>query len=276
MKEEVKLEQGSAEWLEWRRRYRMASETPAVMRLSPYSGWKQIREAKAGKSGFVNAAMRQGTEQEPIARAWFEDQTSELMRPAVFVNGRYGASLDGISLDGKSILEIKTPYTDGGDRWERILTGELTAYDMAQVQHQLMVSEAAECYFLVWSAERQTGALQVVTPESEYWRKIDEAWDAFEATLAAREDDQWGIAAADFLQAKVEFTKAEEKLEAAKKVLIDLRLTDADHGNGVRLSKVSRKGSVDWKAVQKAHLQGVDVEQYRGKSTDYYKVENDE
>ena len=276
MKEEIKLEQGSEEWLEWRRRFRMASETPAVMRLSPYATPQHVRNAKAGKSGFVNAAMRQGTEQEPIARAWFEDQTSELMRPAVYVNGRYGASLDGISLDGKSILEIKTPYTESGDRWERIFAGDLTAYDMAQVQHQLMVTEAEECYFLVWSAERQTGVMQIVKPIDEWFQKIDAAWEAFEQSLAARADEQWSLAAAEYLEAKTELAKAEDRLEAARKALVDLRITDADHGFGVRLSKHSRKGNIDWKIVQKEHLKGVDVEQYRGKSTDYFKVDTDE
>jgi len=274
MKIEMMLEQGTEDWLAMRRQYRMASETPAVMRLSPYAGPQSVRDSKAGKRAYVNPAMRQGTEQEPIARAWFEDVMSEMMRPAVFVNGKYGASLDGISLDGKSIIEIKTPYTETGDRWEAIYRGELTLYDMAQVQHQLMVSEAELCYFIVWSPTTQTGVTQVVHPDPDWWARIDEAWESFEKK--PRDDENWTLAAAEYLEAKKVFAEAEKRLEAAKQALIDIRASDQDNGAGVRILKVERKGNIDWKVVQKQHLIGVDVERYRGKTTSFFKVESDE
>lgn len=275
MRTEMQLEQGTEEWLEMRRRFRMASESAAVMRLSPYSGPQQIRDAKAGKRGYVNAAMRQGTEQEPIARHWFEQQTSELMRPAVFVNGKYGASLDGISLDGNTILEIKTPYSENNERWELIFEGRLTDYDMAQVQHQLMVTGADECYFMVWSADKQTGVIQIVKPDPSWWSRIEAAWDEFETEIAERDDDQWAAAVVEYQAAKRLFTLAEERIEAAKKALIEMRVTDADRGKGVRIVNVERVGNVDWKAVQKNHLAGVELDQYRAKSTSYFKVEEE-
>lgn len=272
---EMKLEQGTEEWLEMRRRFRMASETPAVMKLSPYSGPQQVRDAKAGKRGYVNAAMRRGTEEEPKARMWFEEQTSELMRPAVFTNGRYGASLDGISLDGKTILEIKTPYKETSERWELIFDGKIADYDMAQMQHQLMVTGAEECYFMVWSAEKQTGVIQIVKPDKDWWARIQEAWDDFDETIAERDDEQWELAVTEYQAAKRLFTHAEDRLEAAKKALIEIRLTDSDRGKGVRIAKVTRQGNIDWKVVQKNHLVGIDLDQYRAKSTEYFKVEDE-
>jgi hypothetical protein len=67
------VRQGSRDWLELRRTMRMASETPAVLGLSPYSNaLKNLRAQKHGQRLFVNPAMRKGTEQEPAARAAYE------------------------------------------------------------------------------------------------------------------------------------------------------------------------------------------------------------
>jgi hypothetical protein len=53
--------------------------------------------------------MRHGSELEPVARAAYERQTGLVMQPLVVVEGEYSASLDGITLAGERILEIKCP-----------------------------------------------------------------------------------------------------------------------------------------------------------------------
>jgi hypothetical protein len=40
----ITLEQGSTEWLDYRRTKRSASETPTVTRRSPYQTWEQLRD----------------------------------------------------------------------------------------------------------------------------------------------------------------------------------------------------------------------------------------
>ena len=270
---EIEIEQGTQEWLDLRRNLRMASETPAVLGVSPYQSQNDVRAAKRGTQAFQNAAMRQGTEQEPIARAAYEE-AFEMMRPAMFVDGDYGCSLDGISLDGSLIVEIKTPFKGReSDRWQAALKGQTTEYDFAQIQHQLMVCQAKLAHLWVWDAKTQSGNLVEVRPEPTYWETIRIAWDAFWPTLAEREDEAWSAAALEYKLAKDHADKAIERLESVKKSLIEMTVGDFNFGYGVQVKKVNRTGSIDWKAVEKKHLVGVDLEAFRKKGISFYTVE---
>jgi putative phage-type endonuclease len=75
----VKLIQGSLEWHEHRKRHRNASQTPAVLGLSPWMTPFQLWEIKTGRAPQpeVTAAMAHGTKLEPMAREAYE----QLYRP---------------------------------------------------------------------------------------------------------------------------------------------------------------------------------------------------
>jgi len=248
---EVLLEQGSQEWLDFRRSRRMASETPAVMGLSPYQKPHDIRKVKqGGAGGFVNNAMREGTRLEPVVREAYS-QRYESMRPAVLVEGDYGASLDGINMDQNGIFECKVPSNGReSDRWDAALKGELLPYDYAQVQHQLMVSKADWCHFCVWDKESEDFALVHVSPDPEFWVKICHAWDAFWDDLGLREDRKWVEAVLDYREAKEGADVAQAILDQKKAALIELLQGDSNEGAGVRVQRIKVKGNVDWKKVQ--------------------------
>lgn len=251
MPQEVILTQGSQEWLDFRILHRMASETPAVMGLSPYQKPSDIRRIKnGGGSGFVNSAMRQGTSQEPIARLAYE-ACYEPMRPAVFVKGAYGASLDGINMDLSGIWEVKTPV-DGAnsERWILAAEGQLTPYDMAQVQHQLMVTGALWCHFCVWDVETQDFVLVHVNPDPEYWFNIAVSWDAFWENLGLRTDRKWAVAVKDYKIAKMAYDDAAANYDLAKIGLQELLVGDENEGGGVRVQRITVKGQTDWSKVK--------------------------
>jgi putative phage-type endonuclease len=269
----IELEQGSKEWLEWRRGKRMASETSSVMGINPYASANQVREHKQGRGkAFVSYAMQHGHDEEPKAREAYEQATGILYQPAVFEDGDYGASVDGITMEGDQLLEIKSPFK-GKDspRWQEVADGGISDYDYAQVQHQMMVTGAADCIFLVWSGEDYVSI--VVPRDPEFMEKIKESWDAFWPTIERREDASWLEAAASYRQAKKTADKATAELEQAKAELIELTSGSFSGGAGVNVSKIERKGSIDWKAVQKNELPDVDVEQYRKSASSFYKVE---
>ena len=68
--------------------------------------------------------MLTGTELEPPARAAYEAPTGLVMQPLVLVDGDYSASLDGITLDGERILEIKCPYNgQASSLWQAVEAG---------------------------------------------------------------------------------------------------------------------------------------------------------
>lgn len=273
MSEEVLLEQGSEEWLEFRRTKRMASETPAVMGLSPYQRQSDIRRIKnGGGSGFVNNAMRQGTQQEPIARAaYIADH--EPIRPAVFVDGEYGASLDGITMDQTLIWECKVPV-DGkqSERWNLALTGDLTPYDFAQVQHQLMVTGAECCHFCVWDVESQSYALVDVMPDPDYWAQITAEWDAFWKTLGLRTDRVWAKAVKEYRDAKAVLDLADHRYQLTKELLAKLLVGESNEGSGVRVQRITVAGRTDWKRVEKELLLNADLTPYKTADTTQIRI----
>ena len=268
----IDLEQGSQEWLDWRRGKRMASETAAVMGVSPYQSASQIRAAKQGRDKtFVTAAMQRGHDEEPRARAAYEEASGTLYQPGVFEDGDYGASADGITMEGDQLLEIKTPAKGKeSERWREVESGFISDYDLAQVQHQMMVTGAADCVFMVWDGEHYVSVL--VPRDEAYFERIREAWDAFWPTIEERDDDLWAEAAEKYRIAKAEADRACKVLEAAKGRLIELTAGNYSGGCGVSVTKVERKGSVDWKAVQKNHLPDVDVEHYRKAGSEFFTV----
>src|SRR5437016_1950447 len=107
----LKLVQGTPDWHTHRASHRNASETPAVLGVSPWVTPYQLWLERTGRTkSEVNAAMMHGTQLEPAAREAYERLTGNVIQPLVMVEGEYSASLDGITLDGGLILEIKCPF----------------------------------------------------------------------------------------------------------------------------------------------------------------------
>ncbi len=111
----VQLVQGSDAWLAHRRNLFNASETPAVLGLSPWQTPYQLWLVKTGRTETeVTAPMRRGTALEPQARLAYEERTGLIMQPLVLQDGRFSASLDGMTLAGDLVLEVKCPYRGQG------------------------------------------------------------------------------------------------------------------------------------------------------------------
>ena len=273
----IQLVQGSEAWLAHRRGLRNASETPAVLGVSPWCTPYQLWLLKTGRAQpEVNEAMRRGTALEPAARAAYEAQTGLVMQPLVLQDGLYSASLDGRTLAGELIVEIKCPYRGQGSAlWQAVEGGEVPPYYAAQVQHQLMVSGAAQAH--LWVYDGQQGLLHVIEPDLATFERIRAAWDAFavfidtdsappltEADTKQRSDADWQQAAMAFMAAKAEVEAADARMEATRTALVALAQHPKEVGAGVAVTRFWKAGSVDYKRVPS--LQGVDLNAYRGKA----------
>ena len=114
-------EQGSEAWLQARRgvitgsrfkdaREKLKTGAPSKAALSYAMDIARERLGGSAPSKFQSAAMRTGTEQEPIARALYEQRTGNLVDEVGFFktdDGLFGLSPDGL-IDDDGVLEIKT------------------------------------------------------------------------------------------------------------------------------------------------------------------------
>ena len=279
----LKLVQGSAEWHAHRQTMRNASETAAVLGISPWVTPYELWLIKTGrKVQAVNAAMLNGTALEPAARAAYELQTGNVMQPLVMQDGDYSASLDGITLQGDLIVEIKCPYKGAASAlWQSVEGGVVPGHYAAQIQHQLMVSGAAEAHLWVFDGEQ--GLLHSIERDEAAMVAIRAAWDVFqgfmdsdtppplvEGDTAVREDPAWAQAARDYAQAKQAAQVAAEALDRAKEALVALAGHPREQGAGVIVTRFWKAGSVDYKKV--VELRGVDLEAYRGKGREEVRV----
>jgi putative phage-type endonuclease len=271
----VRLVQGSPEWHEHRRRYRNASETAVVMGLSPWRTPYQLWQLKLGLiEQEVTPAMQRGTELEPVARAAYERQTGRVMQPLVVVDGEYSASLDGMTLGGERIVEIKCP-AKGCDStlWNTVAGGDLPVHYQWQIEHQLMVTKAALADVFVFDGAE--GILLEVVPDASTWPRIHEAWDAFmrcvteerapplsKGDVRERSDAEWTAAAAHYLVMKLFAEQAQNALSEAKDGLLALACHTSETGGGVTVTRYWKQGAIAYTKIPE--LRALDLEQYRG------------
>ena len=268
----VDLQPNTQEWLDWRRGKRMASETPAVLGCCPYNNAESVRKAKRGtNSDYQTEAMQRGHEQEEIARPVIALAWGEPLEPGVFEAEEYGASVDGINMDGTMIVEIKSPWKAAdSDRWRDAENNTIADNDWYQVQHQLMVTGAEQAWFVVWSGDNWS--MVQVYPDVDAFEEIMAAWDAFWPSIEQRDDEEWQAAAHRYQEAKAASDKAAQELEDAKAALIAMTPGEYSSGAGVTVERIARKGTIDWKAVQKNELGDADLEQYRKPGSSYFKI----
>ena len=270
-----RLHQNTPEWHRWRMQGIGASDAPVIMGETPFKTPRTLWSIKTGRKEEDPAgpAARRGRELERFARRTYERQTGIQMEPLCLVHEEFEwmrASLDGLSFDGSTLLEIKCPLSlrDRASAQE----SRIPSHYHAQLQHQLEVSGAEQAHY--WSFHGTDGILIEIRPDREYAKRLVEAEAAFwqlvkenrwpelaneELDLSA--DPKWRHAALCYREVRLRLESAafeEHKLRAALERMATARRT---YGCGVEVIKSSRKGAVDYSAVPE--LRGVNLESYR-------------
>jgi len=186
-------EQGSAEWLESRRgvitgsKFKDCRDYKALTKAAEKEGktrgepsaklmlyaYDTARERVGGKAPqtFQNAAMRTGTEQEPIARKAYERRTKNLVEEVGFSttdDGLFGLSPDGL-IDDDGVLEIKT-MVSSETLFTAVAQGDVSAY-------------MDQCIGYLWLFGRKWVDLVLWAPDLDHMviRRIDRDESAIEA-----------------------------------------------------------------------------------------------
>lgn len=260
----VEFDQGSPEWLTWRRGLLTATDAPMLMGVSPYvtpfKGWQrkigQIPEQEETEP------MRRGKRDEPIAREWFIKEYGIDMEPCCVESDTYnfiGASLDGLSKCRKYLLEIKS----NGDQYHFGLNGGLPEFHWMQMQHQFLSTDLLpeKGFYLSWNKsgpivkevniDREW--LEGYVPKArDFWKKVV----FFDPPALSNKDYRdmslesgWQSYAEQYRKVCDQITSLEEIKDSYRKELIKICGEDSGAGHGIKVIKKFVKGRIDYKEV---------------------------
>jgi|SRR5699024_8098158 len=285
--------QQSPEWFAARKGRVTASKVGAILGIDPHRTREDVlramvREYHGAESEFTgNIATEYGTAMEEEARAFYELDTGVDVEPAFFerLGGWSGASPDGY-LGDDGLIEIKCPYSrrDIDDPSEFLDLKDQPHY-FAQMQWQMYVTGRGHCVFYQWAQGAQK--LDVVQYDPDYVSEIlpelrrfykdyelailtpDEHLEPITKTIDT--DEARELLDAYDLAQEVAKTANKEANEIKKNLVALTGGKDATvHGR--KLTRVVRKGRVAYSRVIKEHLPDLDLEPYRGKSSEHWRL----
>jgi|TARA_R110002096_G_scaffold26049_1_gene80817 putative phage-type endonuclease len=289
----VQLDQNTDAWMNHRRVHCNASSAGLIMGVQTFTPntWDSLLNWYRGKGvPFVgNVATDWGHTHEDEARVAAEKLNDEFYAPVVVSREHKGLPLSA-SLDGKSVefdgttghvAEIKCPYQGKQSKtWLLVEKGECPPQYYWQIQQQMFVADATEAMLFIYDA-RDKSHLQISVPRNDsdielLIEKWAEFWSLLESGemkgdgVLQREDSAFERVAVEWSEANTLLAEAKQRVDAARATLIDLSGDRDCEGFGVRVTQAERKGNINYKSVPS--LDGVDLEEYRGKSSSYFRV----
>lgn len=190
---QLKLKQGSPEWLAHRRNFRNASDAPAMMGCSPYKTRDQLLyETYTGLTSDVGEAQQRrfdtGHESERLARPLAEEIIGQRLYPVVGTEGNLSASFDGLTM----ACDINYEHKTLNDALRAAMIEGATGADLpllyrVQMEQQHVVSGAKKTLFMTskWAAEDLVEERHVwYTPDPALAEQIIAGWAQFEIDLA--------------------------------------------------------------------------------------------
>jgi putative phage-type endonuclease len=181
----LSFEQNTQEWLSWRRGGIGASDAPVIMGLSPWQKAADLLRIKTGQAEErpANGAMQRGKTLEPLARRAYVSHTCIEVEPVCVQSLVYPwmrASLDGLSADGRRVVEIKCP----GEKDHQLAdSGLVPEKYSAQLQHILAVTGLEEVHY--WSFRFGRPVLLTVNRDDAFVSALIEKESAFWSQVCA-------------------------------------------------------------------------------------------
>lgn len=272
------LMQGSAEWLALRKTKITSSDAAIIMGVNP---WKTPYQLYLQKLDIIpadeeNDAMRWGKDNEEAARQCLERKTGLAFFPEVLFHSEHAwmmTSLDGITLDKENICELKCPTT---------YKPNMSDHYFAQIQHHLACSSAKSCfYFPYYNGD---GEYIEIYPNKEYIDSLIKKEEDFYLCLinhtpppltdqdyVMRSDDSWKITAEKWMQLSQQIAKLEKEEKNLRKELIAMASNKNAQGFGIRLSKIIRRGQINYDAIPE--LKDLNLDVYRKENIETFRID---
>jgi putative phage-type endonuclease len=278
------LDQRSPEWLEFRKNKIGASDSPAIMGMSPWATPYQLWERKLGLDTVVeNSAMKRGTQLEPMVRERVFLETGKSYQPRVVMHQRYPwmiASLDGLSEDQKGIIEIKC--VNGTDHALAKLNMVPEKYQH-QLWHQMEVCNMDSILYCSYSATYDELIIfpffrddkkieEMIEKEKEFLICLEEFIPPAltEKDYETKNDNVWNETCQKWKEVKSLKDKYEEEEKKLRQDLIALTNSKNCIGAGVKVQKFIRRGSVDYSSIPALNL--IDLDVFRKPASESWRV----
>lgn len=279
------MNQGTKEWLDWRRKHVGASDQTHLQMCAPWSrGWAWLYDNKMGLEPEPEETepMRRGSVLETQARQEYIIETGIEVEPALIVHGAIdyiSASLDGFNRKAKKAIETKCP---GKEDHDKAVAGKIPTKYIPQLCHQLAVTGFESIDYVSFDGhkiaivpyQRNEELIEkVVNTAADFWAFIkkgerpkgDYPCPEFDTRMPeidnpkALREAQWNIQLRDRIK------EAEVMLEESdKKILSFTKLEKAGIG-GLQIVTTRRQGTVDYSKIDV--LKDLDLEKFRKKGS---------
>lgn len=278
------LEQGSEEWLRWRKGGLGSSDAPIIMKVSPWKTPRELYEEKISDELDATStfAMERGHNMEPKARAAYELLYNLDMPAGTKVHPTHEflrASFDGINEKEKLILEIKCVSKEDH---ALALKGSVPEKYYPQLQHQLLVTGFDRVHY--FSFDGKVGGLVEIKRDDAYLKTLLEEelkfWSFVKTKTPPPYTDRDYVQPEDFM-----FRTMISDWKMTKRKLTDLELQEKILRNdienlmphprvdwaGVKIQKIDKKGAIEYAKIPE--LKGVDLEKYRKDGSAYFRFQ---
>jgi len=263
------------EWLQWRLGKITASDAACLYNANPYKSLEKLFNEKIAdkpEEGFSNIAMRRGIELEPILREhfvkwWAQDNGHDPFEAKNCEHPEFdfiGASLDGLSRDGKTLVEIK--YVG-----QKIFgLRQVPKHYWMQVQHQMLAS-GAELGYVCMGVDENTFTIIPVERDNAFINSHLILCQAFWLNVQTRKappssvevvSDESALKLATLLKEQLLIQQqAEEQIKLIREEILKFCTRDETLINDIRIKKVITKGSIKYAELEE--IKALDLERYR-------------
>lgn len=276
----IDIQQNTPEWIELRQSKIGASDAPIIMGVSPWKKPNELWEEKLGfkKSSFNSDAMQRGHQLEPVARAMCEKYFECALYPVIGIHDENDwamASFDAYNENGL-IVEIKCP---GKVDHQTALDGKIPDKYYPQLQHQMYVANCIDMYYCSFDGvncvyvhvKRNDQYIdQMIQKELEFYQCMIQRIPP--VYIAQIEEPIWADYMTQLMQAKDQIKLLDGLQKDLMSKLTQLAGESEAQGMGFKLSKIERRGNIDYEAIVKEHNIDVNFDNYRKKSTFYYQA----
>jgi putative phage-type endonuclease len=261
-----------------------ASDASIIMKESPYSTPYQLWKMKLGLDPQkpMLPHMQEGLDIEDAARDYFYRITHIKVLPFQIKHQTIPyliSSLDGIDSRGKNIVEIKRPSNEDHEYVKKYKKPPKKYFP--QIQHQLECANLNSAFYLSFykndpiliEVERDDSYIKsMLGKEAEFYKCMTELMppELIDRDYIEKNDDEWNKHSTCYKFYKNIINSLEKKLENTKNRLIELSNGQNCKGNDIILTKTIRKGNIDYKSIPE--LKNVDLEIYRKRHAEYYKI----